>query len=187
MQEGSNAAWIWEHQALTRARFCAGNEIVRSRFDAIRKKVICMRRDPVQLRDHITQMRTRIHEGHPNRSGNFDLKHDSGGMVDIEFMIQWIVLLYAHQYDQLLGNVGNIALLQIAADLKILDEKSALEVSNAYRLLRKKQHQLRLDGNSLARVSQEEYLEFFDDAVKSVIQVWQKLMLLDQLPSNSLA
>jgi glutamate-ammonia-ligase adenylyltransferase len=122
MQQGSNVAWIWEHQALTRARFCAGSKRVRMRFEEIRAKVIGMVREPSNLRKSIAEMRLKIHEGHPNRSNNFDLKHDQGGMVDIEFMIQWIVLRYANLYPQLLQNVGNIALLKMAAALNIMNQ-----------------------------------------------------------------
>jgi glutamate-ammonia-ligase adenylyltransferase len=179
MQQGLNTAWIWEHQALTRARFCAGAQQVMSRFEQIRSKVIGMVRDPFYLRKSITEMRLKIHEGHPNRSNDFDLKHDAGGMVDIEFMIQWIVLRYANVYPQLQQNVGNIALLKMAAALHIMNQEDALAVSNAYRLFRKKQHQLRLDGLSVARVSQVEFEDIFAAHQIKVIKVWQQLMLLD--------
>jgi len=179
MQQGSNVAWIWEHQALTRARFCAGSDEVRSRFEQIRAKVIGMVREPSSLRKSITDMRIKIHEGHPNRSNDFDLKHDVGGMVDIEFMIQWIVLRYANLYPQLLQNIGNIALLRMAASLNIMNQEEALAVSNAYRIFRKKQHQLRLDGLSVARVSSDEFEEHFATHQMKVVQVWQQLMLQD--------
>ena len=179
MQQGSNVAWIWEHQALTRARFCAGSEQVKGRFEQIRATVIGMAREPSYLRKCITDMRIKIHEGHPNRSNDFDLKHDEGGMVDIEFMIQWIVLRYANLYPQLLQNIGNIALLRMAASLNIMNQEDALAVSNAYRTFRKKQHQLRLDGLSVARVSPDEFEEYFAAHQIKVVQVWQQLMLQD--------
>ena len=177
MQQGSNTAWTWEHQALTRARFCAGNLPVQDRFEAIRSKVICMKREPSELRQSIVDMRLKIHEGHPNRSENFDLKHDSGGMVDIEFMIQYIVLSFANEFSALQANVGNIALLNIAANLGILSPESALGVSNAYRLFRQKQHQLRLEGHTVARVNHEEFSQLLANAQGQVKQLWQKLML----------
>ncbi len=179
MQQGSNVAWIWEHQALTRARFCAGSDQVRQRFEQIRANVIGLARDPSDLRKSIIEMRLKIHQGHPNRSNDFDLKHDDGGMVDIEFMIQWIVLRYANLFPQLQKNVGNIALLKMAASLNIMNQEDALAVSNAYRLFRKKQHQLRLDGLSVARVFQEEFEVAFAFHQAKVKEVWQKLMLLD--------
>ena len=177
MQQGSNTAWVWEHQALTRARFCVGNMSVQDRFEAIRSKVLCMKREPSELRQSIIDMRLKIHEGHPNRSENFDLKHDSGGMVDIEFMIQYIVLSFAHEFSALQANVGNIALLNIAANLGILSPDSAKGVSNAYRLFRQKQHQLRLEGHTVARVNHEEFSSLLANAQDQVKQLWQKLMI----------
>jgi glutamate-ammonia-ligase adenylyltransferase len=177
MQQGSNTAWVWEHQALTRARFCAGNGSVRDRFEAIRSKVLCMKREPSELRQSIIDMRLKIHEGHPNRSENFDLKHDSGGMVDIEFMIQYIVLSFAHEFPALQANVGNIALLNIAANLGILSPDSAKGVSNAYRLFRQKQHQLRLEGHTVARVNHEDFSSLLANAQDQVKQLWLKLMI----------
>ena len=176
MQEGSNAAWIWEHQALTRARFCAGSDSVKRRFEQIRSKVISLKRDANTLKQSILQMRLKIHEGHPNRSEDFDLKHDSGGMGDIEFMIQWFVLQYSYRYPALLENIGNIALLKVAATLGILDSDSAKALSDAYRLFRKKQHQLRLDGHSVARVSNNETSYEFAIAKQNVQDVWQRIM-----------
>ena len=176
MQEGSNAAWIWEHQALTRARFCAGSDSVKRRFEQIRSKVISLKRDANTLKQSILQMRLKIHEGHPNRSEDFDLKHDSGGMVDIEFMIQWFVLQYSYRYPALLENIGNIALLKVAATLGILDSDSAKALSDAYRLFRKKQHKLRLDGHSVARVSNNETSYEFAIAKQNVQDVWQRIM-----------
>jgi glutamate-ammonia-ligase adenylyltransferase len=120
-------------------------------------------------------MRLKIHEGHPNRSNNFDLKHDPGGMVDIEFMIQWFVLQYSYQYPALMENIGNIALLKVASSIGILDKESAVILSDAYRLFRKKQHQLRLDGHSLARVPNDLNDEFI--LAKEKVQiVWKKIM-----------
>jgi glutamate-ammonia-ligase adenylyltransferase len=177
MQQGSNTAWVWEHQALTRARFCAGNGSVRDRFEAIRSKVLCMKREPSELRQSIIDMRLKIHEGHPNRSENFDLKHDNGGMVDIEFMIQYIVLCFAHEFSALQANVGNIALLNIAANLGILSPDSAKGVSNAYRLFRQKQHQLRLEGHTVARVNHEDFSSLLANAQDQVKQLWLKLMI----------
>jgi glutamate-ammonia-ligase adenylyltransferase len=84
MREGDNAAWVWEHQALTRARFVAGNVLVGNLFDAVRQEVLSQQRDIDHLRNEIVEMRRKVHEGHPNPTNDFDLKHDAGGMVDID-------------------------------------------------------------------------------------------------------
>jgi glutamate-ammonia-ligase adenylyltransferase len=151
-REGDNAAWVWEHQALTRARFAAGNTQVAPQFDAIRSDVLSQVRDVAALRLEILGMRRKVHAGHPNPSSQFDLKHDAGGMVDIEFIVQFLILAYAHQHPALIGNLGNIALLGIAASAGLIPDSSAVAVADAYRLLREQQHRLRLDGAEKTRV-----------------------------------
>jgi glutamate-ammonia-ligase adenylyltransferase len=173
---GSNTAWVWEHQALTRARFCAGSLEARRSFDRIREDVLRMPREQQALRDEIVQMRQKIREGHPNPTEQFDLKHDAGGMVDIEFMIQYIVLQYAIKQPSLLENVGNIGLIIRAGQTGIIAPELAHQVADAYRLFRKKQHQLRLDGHALARVAPELMDEALEQARSQVLQLWQQLM-----------
>ena len=97
-------------------------------------------------------MRERLHKAHPNRSGEFDLKHDAGGMIDIEFCVQFLVLAHAHRHAELTQNLGNIALLGIAADLGLVDRKLAHDCRDAYREFRRLQHALRLNGARYARV-----------------------------------
>lgn len=152
MREGDNAAWVWEHQALTRARFVAGNVLVGNLFDAVRQEVLSQQRDIDHLRNEIVEMRRKVHEGHPNPTNDFDLKHDAGGMVDIEFIVQFLVLAYSHQHPQLIGNLGNIALLRIAAEVGLIETDIAKAVGDAYRLLRARQHRLRLDGAEKTRI-----------------------------------
>ena len=107
-------AWTFEHQALTRARFVAGEADIGKRFEALRIEILRMPRDPAQLREEVTTMRSKMLEGHPNPSGLFDIKHDRGGIVDVEFVVQYLVLGYAHRYAELTGNIGNLALLKLA-------------------------------------------------------------------------
>ncbi len=148
------SAWVWEHQALTRARFAAGDTTIGARFEAIRRKALSRPRDLPGLRDEVLAMRRRMHDGHPNRSDLFDLKHDAGGMVDIEFLVQYLVLGYSNAHEPLLDNVGNIALLGRAAGLGLVDATLAQETADAYRRFRRLQHQLRLD-DAAARVAPE--------------------------------
>jgi glutamate-ammonia-ligase adenylyltransferase len=160
MREGDNAAWVWEHQALTRARFSAGNLVVGYQFDGVRSEVLQQKRNIDHLRSEILEMRRKVHDGHPNSSPEFDLKHDSGGMVDIEFMVQFLVLAYSYQHTSLVGNLGNIALLKIAGEVGLITKDQALTVGNAYRLLRSRQHRLRLDGAEKTRINLEAEPEF---------------------------
>jgi glutamate-ammonia-ligase adenylyltransferase len=97
-------------------------------------------------------MRRKVAEGHPNRTALFDLKHDRGGMVDIEFIVQYGVLLHASVHPALLHNTGNIALLREAARIGLMSRTQARQVGSAYRTYRKLQHALRLDGMDKARV-----------------------------------
>jgi glutamate-ammonia-ligase adenylyltransferase len=149
----ANTAWVWEHQAISRARFSAGDPEVGARFEAIRAQVLSTPREPQQLAREIVSMRQRVLEGHPNRSDLFDLKHDRGGMVDIEFLVQYGVLLHAAAQPSLVRNTGNIALLREIARLGLISDAEAEQVGSAYRTYRKLQHAMRLDGMEKARVS----------------------------------
>ncbi len=145
-------AWVWEHQALTRARFCAGDAAVGEKFEQIRKSILCLPRDIEKLKNDVREMRQKMHDGHPNHSELFDIKHDSGGMVDIEFMVQFLVLAYAAQHPELAANSGNLALLQTAADLKLIDHDISTALQAHYRELRRLQHQMRLNNQSPCRI-----------------------------------
>ncbi|HJV81053.1 bifunctional [glutamate--ammonia ligase]-adenylyl-L-tyrosine phosphorylase/[glutamate--ammonia-ligase] adenylyltransferase [Noviherbaspirillum sp.] len=151
----TESAWVWEHQALTRARFCAGDATIGARFEAIRESVLRQPRDEEKLRQEVLTMRRKMHEAHPNRTALFDIKHDAGGMIDIEFIVQFLVLRHAAQYPQLTADIGNIALLKLCGELGLIDKAMAQEVANAYRSFRKLQHEIRLQGNDRARVETE--------------------------------
>jgi glutamate-ammonia-ligase adenylyltransferase len=150
------SAWVWEHQALTRARYCAGDATVGALFEETRRGVLREPRDLEQLRDEVLSMRLRMLEGHPNKSDLFDLKHDRGGMVDIEFIVQYLVLAHSHRHPGLTANDGNIALLRLAADLALIPRELSDAVRDAYRDYRRRQHVLRLNGAQYARVPHAE-------------------------------
>jgi [glutamine synthetase] adenylyltransferase / [glutamine synthetase]-adenylyl-L-tyrosine phosphorylase len=149
-------AWVWEHQALTRARYSAGDTKVGAALEQIRQQVLCQKRDLATLRKEILDMRQKMHDGHPNDSDLFDIKHDSGGMVDIEFIVQYLVLAYAHQYPQLTANVGNLALLKLAGELGLIPVEIAEQTRTLYRTLRQTQHRMRLNNQTPCRVAQGE-------------------------------
>ncbi|KAA0911780.1 bifunctional [glutamate--ammonia ligase]-adenylyl-L-tyrosine phosphorylase/[glutamate--ammonia-ligase] adenylyltransferase [Pusillimonas sp. ANT_WB101] len=145
-------AWAWEHQAITRARFVAGDPAIGERFEAVRRRVLLLPRDLDELKNEVRSMRKKISAGHPNRSNDFDIKHDRGGMVDVEFITQYLVLCHARKYPVLLDNLGNIALLGLAARAGLISVELASTVADAYREFRKRQHALRLQGAEKARV-----------------------------------
>ena len=148
-------AWTWEHQALTRARFVAGDAQLGAAFEAEREANLTLPHEPQSLATDVSAMRRRMAAGHPNRTLRFDLKHDPGGMVDIEFAVQYLVLANAHRYPVLTGNKGNIALLGMGAELGLLPQELATGAADAYRTYRRLQHQIRLTGAAHARVEPE--------------------------------
>jgi len=142
---GSNTAWTWEHQALTRARWCAGWAPLEPRFDAVRREVLRAPRDADGLRREVQAMRKKVRDAHPVRGGRFDLKHSAGGMMDVEFAVQYLVLAHGATHPGLLDDVGNIALLQRAQDAGLLPGQVGTAAADAYREMRRAQHRARLD------------------------------------------
>jgi glutamate-ammonia-ligase adenylyltransferase len=152
-------AWAWEHQALTRARHAAGDAEVGARFEKIREAILVQPRDQAALRAEVLAMREKINAGHPNTSQKFDLKHDRGGMVDVEFVTQYLVLCYAGTHPVLVRNLGNITLLRLASEAGLIAPELATRAADAYRTLRRVQHQLRMQGVEKARVGPEQLVE----------------------------
>jgi glutamate-ammonia-ligase adenylyltransferase len=144
-QRGSNTAWTWEHQAMTRARFVLGGESLRQQFEQIREGVITAPRDSALLRHEITTMRDKVRAAHPIKGDVFDVKHSRGGMVDAEFAVQYLVLSQSSRHPALVANVGNIALLQRAEAAGLLPPGVGEAAARAYRSLRRVQHQARLN------------------------------------------
>ncbi|MCD8339363.1 MAG: bifunctional [glutamate--ammonia ligase]-adenylyl-L-tyrosine phosphorylase/[glutamate--ammonia-ligase] adenylyltransferase, partial [Burkholderiales bacterium] len=134
--EDGTGAWLWEHQALSRGRFAAGDPEVGRKFEEIRKEILGLERDPESTAKEILAMRKRMHDGHVNKTELFDLKHDVGGMVDIEFIVQYLVLVNSHKHPELMNNFGNILLLSMAADAGLINKELAEDVSSAYRKYR---------------------------------------------------
>ncbi len=145
-------AWTWEHQALTRARFVAGDATIGAAFEAERDAILRTPRDRARLAAEVIEMRRKMAAGHPNRTALFDVKHDPGGMVDVEFAVQFLVLAHAHEHAALTKNLGNIALLRIAGELGLVPPEIGLAAADAYREFRRLQHQVRLTGAPHARV-----------------------------------
>ncbi|MDI9233019.1 bifunctional [glutamate--ammonia ligase]-adenylyl-L-tyrosine phosphorylase/[glutamate--ammonia-ligase] adenylyltransferase [Limnohabitans lacus] len=144
-QRGSNTAWTWEHQAMTRARFVLGLPSLAPRFDAVRHAVISAQRDPISLKAEIVAMRDRVRQAHVVKADRFDVKHSPGGMVDVEFVVQCLVLLHTVRHPELADNVGNIALLIRAEVVGLLPMGVGQAAANAYREMRKVQHRARLN------------------------------------------
>ena len=144
-QRGSNTAWVWEHQAMTRARCVLGATPLRARFEAVRTAVLCAPRDAAALAHDILAMRDKVRAAHRAPPDVFDVKHSPGGMVDVEFVVQYLVLAHAQAMPALRGNVGNIALLQRAEAAGLLPFGVGAHAAAAYRALRQAQHVARLN------------------------------------------
>lgn len=164
------SAWSWEHQALTRARFAAGNPALGLAFEQIRCEVLRQPRDPAKLRTDVLAMRKKMRDAHSDKSERFELKHDAGGLVDVEFLIQYLILGHAHQHPELTGNLGNIALLRVAGELGLIPADLAAQCGDTYRLFRRLQHRQRLNGRP-SSVNPDE----IKGAREPVIALWQRV------------
>jgi [glutamine synthetase] adenylyltransferase / [glutamine synthetase]-adenylyl-L-tyrosine phosphorylase len=144
-QRGSNTAWTWEHQAMTRARCVCAFADLDKRFDEIRHAVLVSHRDTTALKTEILAMRSRVMQAHPIADNRFDVKHSAGGMMDVEFAVQYLVLSQAASHPSLELNSGNIALLRAAENVSLLPKGVGEKAADAYRELRSAQHLARLD------------------------------------------
>lgn len=132
-----NDAWCWEHQALVRARAVAGDPHVTARFQAIRHQVLCLERDPDKLLEDVRSMRQKMRASlDRSDADNFHIKQGSGGLVDIEFMVQYAVLRWAHAHPDLTEWTDNARLLERLSGYRLLPEGAADQLWNAYQLYR---------------------------------------------------
>ena len=168
---GSNTAWTWEHQAITRARCAMGSPELVARFDAVRQTVITAERDRVALVAEIRAMRERVSQAHPVPTDRFDVKHSPGGMVDAEFVVQYLVLAHAGRVPGLQANSGNISLLICAQAAGLLPPGYGQQAADAYRRLRQIQHRARLDEAP----TQVDSAQVADD-IAAIAQVWHHVL-----------
>ena len=134
-------AWLWEHQALVRARPVAGDRAIGERFQAIRRSILAQPRDEAELRQGILDMRRRMREElDQSKADEFNLKQGVGGIVDIEFMVQFGVLAHAHAHPELLEYTDNIRLLAALGEAGLMPVKDVEQLSDAYRHYRCEAH-----------------------------------------------
>ena len=136
-------AWTWEHQALTRARFVCGDAAIQTAFERIRSEILTLPRDSAALKNDILAMREKIAAAHPPQDN--DVKYARGGIVDVEFTVQYLILTHAREFPALLDNYGNIALLGTAAENGLADPTLCGRARRAYRRFRACQHSAVLD------------------------------------------
>ncbi|WP_319380004.1 bifunctional [glutamate--ammonia ligase]-adenylyl-L-tyrosine phosphorylase/[glutamate--ammonia-ligase] adenylyltransferase [Thiomicrorhabdus sp.] len=168
-----NKAWTWEHQALVRVRAVVGSEASIDRFNDFKDAFLRKARDLDSLRTEVVEMRNKMQEAlDKSDSELFDLKQGRGGIVDIEFMMQYLVLAHAHSYPELCRYSDNIRILETVAGCGLLDASQAEALTEAYKVYRSKYHRLSLQ-NEKALVGDSCY----PDERQAVIDVWGQIML----------
>lgn len=167
-----NDAWTWEHQALIRARVIVGDAQISTAFEAIRKAVLTRFREKRPLQKEVGKMREQMRrESAKSEPGSFDLKQDTGGMVDIEFMVQYLVLLRSHEYPALAGWTDNVRLLETLTQTGVLDGETAQILKVAYLAYRSAAHRLSLQEKA-PRVPVDE----FRDYREKIERIWDSLI-----------
>ncbi|TDB51658.1 bifunctional [glutamate--ammonia ligase]-adenylyl-L-tyrosine phosphorylase/[glutamate--ammonia-ligase] adenylyltransferase [Photorhabdus khanii] len=148
-----NEAWTWEHQALVRARMVFGDENLHQDFERIRHQTLCTVREPALLRQQVREMREKMHKHLGSRhSDQFDIKADPGGITDIEFIAQYLVLRYAPENERLTRWSDNVRIFELMATYGIMDKAEAAALTQAYISMRDELHHLALQEFS-SRVS----------------------------------
>jgi glutamate-ammonia-ligase adenylyltransferase len=175
----SSKAWTWEHQALVRARPIAGDRALCHQFTEIRRKILTTHRDEAMLQGEIVQMRNRMLAERSKRNPDlFDLKNDPGGIIDIEFLVQYLVLRDAENHPELIHWTDNIRQMEIIAKCRILTKSEAKLLKTAYLTYRQTLHRQTLQ-NRTAEVDGTEYR----DLRQGIITLWEK-MLADPVSSR---
>jgi len=166
-------AWTWEHQALVRSRFIAGDSQLKFRYQAIRLKVLCASRSFESLKAEVREMREKMRLTlAKNIVGKFDLKHGKGGIADIEFIVQFMVLAHAERYPSLVIYSDNVRLLEKLAAINLLPENLTNTLKTAYCYYRDLGHKLTLQGLP-ALVDDSQIIQ----KKSAVEQIWYDLMI----------
>ena len=142
-------AWCWEHQALTKARFLLGSCLINEKFNNLRSEVLMQHRNSKSLQEEIISMRFLMKEKRKKvrKLDLVDIKHDKGGLIDIEFLVQYVILANASRYPKLCENIGNFALLGVIADLQLLPASSTRKISEIFVKYRELIHKNRLNNS----------------------------------------
>ena len=140
-----DTAWTWEHQALVRARLVAGSETLKSRFETVRRDILCQPRDATTLQETVRNMRQRMRDNRPaTKEPGVDFKHGTGGLVDIEFLCQYLVLRHAATDPELTTFRTNAAIIKRLADTQKIEIGEADTLAQVLRLYLAQEHALKL-------------------------------------------
>lgn len=153
-----NEAWIWEHQALLRARAITGTPELCEQFEQVRREIICQPRDNEKLKTEVVEMRAKMWESLGSKDPEvFNMKKDPGGITDIEFLVQFLILKHAHETPALIEWSDNIRQMESLRDASLLTSEEVDRLCDIYRILRKRIHKVTLQERP-AIVSVEEYV-----------------------------
>ncbi len=175
-QYQNKSAWVWEHQALVRARSIAGEQSLREKFEILRCDILTRERNEENVRAEVLKMREKMkdHLGsskEQKKDGIFHLKQDAGGIVDIEFMAQYAVLAWSGSNPDLAHYSDNVRILEDAAKTSYLSSDDATALIQAYLSERAESHRLALANQSM-QVNAADWL----DTRKVVCKLWQRLI-----------
>ena len=176
-------AWTWEHQALTRARWIAGDEALCAQFQSIRREMLLRERDGTQLSAEVVAMRERIEQSKLAENDQFNVKHSRGGIIDVEFAVQHLVLRHARLHPELVMSTDNESILTAAARIGLIPAHLAGEVALAFRLYRSWMHRERLRGNETILVSPRQAEPHRD----AVLALWRHSFESSEMTSAALA
>ncbi|CAG7856392.1 partial Bifunctional glutamine synthetase adenylyltransferase/adenylyl-removing enzyme, partial [biofilm metagenome] len=167
-----NQAWTWEHQALVRGRFIAGDLKLKAQFDGIRHRILSLPRDKAQLKTEVREMREKMRDALAAKtSGQFDLKQGKGGIADIEFLVQFLILSNAEKFGELTEFSDNVRQLEGLAKHGILTEGDAATLKKAYLTYRDIGHKQVLQGDKA--VIDVEVVSGLRDKVQGI---WTRLL-----------
>lgn len=178
-------AWIWEHQALVRARAVAGDESLNQRFIEVRRDVLCQQRDRNELKAAVSEMREKMRDHldgstktndtqgkntdkNAHQTDEFHLKQGAGGIVDIEFMVQYAVLLWSFKAPSLCQWTDNIRLLESLHGLGLLDADQSKQLIDIYQLYRIQGHRLALQQSQSSLIDAKS----FDGEREQIKHLW---------------
>jgi glutamate-ammonia-ligase adenylyltransferase len=165
-------AWTWEHQALVRARLITGDAGIAEAFERLRAEILSRTREAETLRGEVREMREKMRSQLSKaEAGKFDLKQDPGGIADIEFMVQYGVLAWAHEHPRLLQYSDNIRLLERFASCGLMTDEDSALLCDAYRAYRRRAHHLTLQEQPVV-VDEAEYAS----EREAVLRLWRELM-----------
>ena len=173
-----NEAWTWEHQALVRARVVAGSPALQARYEEVRREVLGQQRDLGKLRDEVVEMREKMRDHLGTKAGDqseenpiFNLKQDRGGIVDIEFLVQYLTLAHSNQQPQLLTWTDNIRILDDVESVGLLTAEECELLREAYKTYRHVGHRQTLQGQS-GKIIRDQMTE----SRNTVEAIWKKVM-----------